>query len=83
MIAFTQSSFVDWDKFIKEEDIKEEESVDDSLFVSFSTESGVKQEIKEDVTDLDEGQGAEDSNLETDNLVDCSEYVQVQMKLTK
>ena len=25
---------------------------------------------------MDEGQGVDNSNLDTDNLVDCSEYVQ-------
>ena len=86
-IAFTQSSFVDWDECFKVEDIKEElkeeESVDDSLFMRFSTEIVAKQEIKEEVKDLDEEQGGEDSNVDTGNLVNCSEYVQVQMNLTK
>jgi hypothetical protein len=39
------------------------------------------QEIKEDVKELDEGQGVDDSNLDTDTFVDFSEYVQVQMNL--
>ena len=60
---------------IKEE-IKEEESVDDP------TESYIKLEIKEEAKEMDEGQGVEDSNLYADSLVDCSEYVQVQMNLT-
>ena len=53
------------------------------LYFRFSTESGVKQEIKEEVQEFGEGQGVEDSNLDTDNLVDCSEFVQVQMNLPK
>ena len=60
---------------IKEE-IKEEESVDDPSSINYSTETYIKQEIKEE---MDLEQGVEDSNLDTDNLVDCSEYVQVQM----
>ena len=83
-IPLAQSSFVDWDESIKEEDIKEEikeeENVDDPSSVSYSIETYIKEEIKEEV---DEEQGVEDSNLDTDNLVDCSEYVQVQMNLTK
>ena len=49
----------------------------------YTTESGVKEEIKEEVMEPDEGQGVEDSNLDTDIPADCSEYVQVQMNLTK
>jgi KRAB domain-containing zinc finger protein len=43
----------------------------------------VKQEIKEEVVESDEGQGVDNSNLDTDNLVDCSQYLQVQMNFTK
>ena len=32
--------------------------------------------------EADEGQGGEDSNLDTNNPVDCSQYVQIQMNLT-
>ena len=64
---------------IKEE-INEEESFDDPSSISYSTETYIKQEIKEEV---DEEKGFDDSNLDTDNLVDCSEYVQVQMNLPK
>ena len=39
------------------------------------TESGVKEEIKEEIIESDDRQGDEDSNL------DNSEYIQVQMKL--
>ena len=39
------------------------------------TESGVKEEIKEEVIESVEVQGVEDSNLDTQNPVDCSEYV--------
>ena len=67
------------EKDIKEE-IKEEESNDDPSYLIYSTENYIKEEIKEEA---DEEQGVEDSNLDTDNLVDCSEYVQVQMNLTK
>ena len=48
----------------------------------YSTEIVVKQEIKEEVKDSDEEQGIEDSNVDTDNLVDGSKYVQVQMNLS-
>ena len=51
--------------------------------MSYYNESVVKEEIKEEVKDLDEEQGFDDSNLDTDNLVYCSQYVQVQMNLTK
>jgi uncharacterized Zn-finger protein len=83
-IPITQSSFVDCGEFIKEEDIKEEikdeENVDDLSSISLYTESYIKEEIKEEV---DEGQGVKDSNQDNDNLVDCSEYIQVQMNLPK
>ena len=81
-IPLTQSSFVDWDESIKEE-VKEEENVDAPSSISYSTENYIKEEIKEEVNEFDEGQGVDHSNLDTDNLVDCSEYVQVQMNLTK
>ena len=45
------------------------------------TESDVKEDIKEELIESDEGQGVEDSNLDTHNPVDCSQYVQVQMNL--
>ena len=67
---------------IKEE-INEEESVDDPSSISYPTESDIKLEIKEEVKELDEGQGVEDSNLYIENLIDCSAYVQVQMNLPK
>ena len=77
-IPITQSSFVDCGESIKEEDIKEEikeeESVDGPSSISYSTETDINEEIKEEV---DEEQGVDDSNLDSDNLVDCSEYVQV------
>jgi uncharacterized Zn-finger protein len=76
-LSITQSSFVDCDETIKEEDIKEEvkeeESVDDPSSMSYSTETYTKQEIKEEV---DEGVNG------TDNIGDGSEYVQVQMNLS-
>ena len=75
-------SFVDCGKSIKEEDKKEKkkENVDVPSSISYSTETYIKQEIKEEV---DNEQVFDASNLDTDNLVDCSEYVQVQMDLTK
>ena len=54
---------------------------EDPLSMNDYTESGVKEEIKEEAIESDEGQGVEDSNLDTDNPVDCSEYVQVLMNL--
>ena len=59
--------------------IKEEGNVDDPSYISYFTETYIKKEIKEEA---DEEQGLDDSNLDTVNLVDCSEYVQVQMNLT-
>ena len=47
------------------------------LLISYSTETFIKQEIKEEVDESDEEQGVEDSNRDTDNLVDCSEYFKV------
>ena len=86
-ISLNQSSFVDCDEFNKDADIKEEikevENDDDPSFLSYSTETYIKQEIKEEVKEVDEGQGFDDSNLDTNTFVDCSEYVQVQMNLTK
>ena len=78
-IPLTHSSFLDCGESIKDEDmeeVKKEENVDDPSSISYSSETYIKQEIREEV---DEGQGIEDSNLDTDNLVDCSEYVQVKM----
>ena len=61
-LPYTQSSFVDCGKSIKiddiKEEIKEEESVDDLSSISCSTESYIKEEIKEEVRELDEWQGA-------------------------
>ena len=57
--------------YIKEE-IKEEENVDVPSSISYSTETFIKEEIKEEV---DEEQGFDDSNLDTDHLVDFNEYV--------
>ena len=47
----------------------EEESSDDPISIAYSTDCIVKKEIKEEVKESDEGQGVEDSNLETDNIV--------------
>ena len=52
-----------------------EQSVDT---VNYNTNSSIKQEVKEEVKELDEGEGVNDSNL-----VDYSQYVQVQMNITK
>ena len=46
--------------------------------VNYNTNSSIKQEVKEEVKELDEGEGFNDSNL-----VDYSQYVQVQMNITK
>ena len=54
--------------------------VDPSLIDYYSD---VKQEIKEEVLTEMYEEGVEDSKLDTDNLVDCSEYVQVQMNLSE
>ena len=62
------------------EEIKEEESVDNALS-SYITDSSIKEEIKEEVEESDQEESVDDSNLDTDNLVDSSEYVQVQMNL--
>ena len=52
--------------------------------VNCSNDTIIKQEIKEEADeDVDEGQDVEDTNLDADHLVDCSQYVQVQMKLSK
>ena len=36
-------------------------------------------EIKEEINDSYEGTDLEDSNLDTDNIIDCRENLQVQM----
>ena len=81
------NNFIDYDESIKEEnikdEIKEEESVVDPSPIDYYTFSNVKEEIKEEVNESDEEQGVDDSKLDTDKLVVCSEYVQVQMNLTK
>jgi hypothetical protein len=74
-------SHVDCGESIKEEDIKEEikeeENVDNPFSISYSTETYTKKEIKEE---MNEEKGFDDlNNLGTDNLVNCSEYIQVQM----
>ena len=72
---------VDCGENINLETIKEEmneNSVFDLYPIDFCTIGNIKQEIKEK---MDEEPGFDDSNLDTDNLVDCSEYVQVQMNL--
>jgi uncharacterized Zn-finger protein len=78
-IPLTQSSFIDCGESVKleiiKEEIKEEETVDNPSSLIYSTENYIKQEIKQE---LGEGQGVEHSNL-----VDCSEYVQVEMNLPK
>jgi hypothetical protein len=80
-LPLTQSSFVDCDEFIKDEDIKEEikeeENVDYPSSLINSSENYIKQDIKEEVNELDEEKGFDDSNLNNDNHVGCSEYVQV------
>ena len=57
-ISCTQDNYVDCGKVIKVEDIKEEikeeEFIEDALPIDYYTESGVKQEVKEEVKELDE-----------------------------
>ena len=76
------NNFLDCGENIKvetlKEEINEEESVVDLSNMDYYTVNNVKQEIKEEVNESDEEQG---SNLDHDNLVDCSQYVQVQMNL--
>ena len=50
--------------------------------MNYYTESVVKEEIKQEVIESDEEQGVEDFNLDDDNPVDCSQYVQVQINST-
>ena len=71
-IPLTQSSFVDCGESIKEDIIEEikEESVDDPLCISYSTESYKKEEIKKEANDLNEEHIFNYCNLDTDNLVD-------------
>ena len=45
------------------------QSVEDPLPIDNYTGSVVKQEVKDDVKESDEGQGVDDSNLDTDHLV--------------
>ena len=74
------------ESYIKEE-IKEEvdegQSVDDPIPMAYSTEGSVMQGIEEEVKEPNGEHSVENSNLDTDNLVDCSEYVQVQMNFPK
>ena len=58
------------------------QSVKDPV-INCYTDRSVKAEIKEEVKEWDEGQCVEDSNLDTDNIVDCGQYVQVEMNMTK
>ena len=82
--SFNINNFVDCSEAIKVEDIKEEIKeeeyvVDPSPSVDYYTVNNVKEELNES----DEKQGVVYYNLDTYNIVDCSEYVQVQMNLTK
>ena len=61
---------------IKEE-VKDEEGVYDPCSVDYDIERGVKQEIKEEAEESDEEQGVDE-----DTLVDCSQFIQVQMNLS-
>ena len=79
-ITSKQSRFLDCSESIKQ-DIKEKIKDEESVTSDYFTESIVEHEIKDEVKD--EGQVLEDFNLDTDNLVDCSQYVQVQMNLPK
>ena len=49
--------------------LSEEENVDDLSFISYSTETYTKEDIKEEV---DDEQGVDNSNYDTDNLVESS-----------
>ena len=83
VLPLTQKGFVDCGQSSKFEDVKEEikeESVEDPFPIHYYTESVVKQEIKEEVEESDEDDSVSDSNLDTDQPVDCSQYVQVQMR---
>ena len=51
--------------------------------VDYYTVNNVKEEIKEELNESDEKQCVVYPNFDTYNIVDCSEYVQVQMNLTK
>jgi len=63
--------------YIKEEVIEGENYNPPPL--GYYTETDEKQVIKEEVKELDEEHDVEDSNLDPKHLVNCSEYVQVQM----
>jgi hypothetical protein len=80
-ILITQSSFVDCDEFIKEEDIKEdikeEESVDDPLSIQGDTteSKNIVAELKEEVIDGDtlpvqeiHNSGDEENNTLVDDI---------------
>ena len=81
--------FVDCGENFKLQDIKEEikkeESVVDQSFIDYNTIfiGNIKQQIKEEVNELDEEQVVKDSSLASDHFVDYNKYVQVQMNLTK
>jgi uncharacterized Zn-finger protein len=83
-IASTQASFVDFGENIKLDDIKkeikEEDIVGDPFSLSYCT---VKQEIKEEIQDCNEDQGVQDSIGTDQHLVDCSQYVKIEMNLTE
>ena len=54
--------------------------VDPSNTFTYYYESGIKQEIKEEVN---ERKGDEDFNLDTHHFLDCSHYIQIEMNLTE
>ena len=67
-------------EYIKGEKEEEEFVVDHTTTPNNYSESGIKHELKEEVN---EGQGVEDSNLDTGHLLDCSQYIQIEMNLTE
>ena len=81
--CFTLLSGNNLDSEIFKGEIKEEEIDDAYSSINYNTGSIIKQEIKEEVKEMDEEQGTGDYNLDADHNVDCSEYVQVQMSLSK
>jgi hypothetical protein len=87
-LSSKQSSLLECGASIKLEDVKEEIKEEESFTdnapfpIILITESIVKQEINEELKESYERLGFDDSNLDTDHLLDCSDYVQVQMNLT-
>lgn len=86
-ISPAEASFVDLGESFQladiKKEIKEEEIAGDDYHLSYYSRNDVKQEIKEENKETNEEQSVQDSNIETDDhLVDCSQYVQIEMNLT-